>query len=153
MMGIKFGSMRAVLPKRRYCAARLSIATLLLVAAAALNGQNAGSSLLSIRLEQRKGDTVQAVPQNTVFRNGEILRFRLTSQINGYLYVLDKGTTGKAEVLFPVGAAGSNRIEVGRGYLVPAEGDGWFEVSGPAGFDVLYFLVSATPIDLPPGHL
>jgi hypothetical protein len=130
----------------------LLIVTLFLVAAYRLHAQNAGSSLLSIRLEQRKGDTVQAVPQNTVFRNGEILRFRLTSQINGYLYVLDKGTTGNTAVLFPAsGPAGSNRIEVGHGYLVPAEGEGWFEVGGPAGFDVLYFLVSATPIDLPSG--
>jgi hypothetical protein len=55
-------------------------------------------------------------------------------------------------VLFPAGSsAGSNRIEMGRSYLVPAEGDGWFEVSGPAGFDTLYFLVSATPIALPSG--
>jgi len=152
-MGINFGLLRTVRQQRACCASGLSIAALLLVAAGGLNGQNAGSSVLSIRLEQRKGATVQTVPQNTVFRNGEILRFRLMSQINGYLYVLDKGTTGNPAVLFPAaGPAGSNRIEVGRGYLVPAEGDGWFEVDGPAGFDVLYFLVSATPIDLPPGH-
>jgi len=151
-MGIQFVSARAVLPNRTGCAPRLSILALLLVAAGCLHGQNAGSSLLSIRLEKKKGDVVQAVPQNTVFRNGEILRFRLTSQINGYLYVLDKGTTGNTAVLFPAsGPAGSNRIEMGRGYLVPAEGDGWFEVSGPTGFDVLYFLVSAAPIGLPPG--
>ena len=133
------------------CARRLLFAILgLLVAACGLHGQNAGSSLLSIRLEQKKGDTVQAVPQNNVFRNGEILRFRLTSQINGYLYVVDRGTTGNSAVLFPaVGAAGGNRIEIGHSYLVPADGDGWFEVGGPTGFDTLYFLVSATPIALP----
>ena len=149
-MGMEFVSVRVGLQKLTGCARRWSIATLLFVAAGGLYGQNAASSLLSIRLEQRKGDAVQAVPQNTVFRNGEILRFRLTSQINGYLYVLDKGTSGNAAVLFPAsGPAGSNRIEVGRNYLVPAEGEGWFEVSGPTGFDVLYFLVSATPIDLP----
>jgi hypothetical protein len=152
IMGKEFASMRAVLQKRTGCARRLLIVALLIVVAGGLNGQNAGSSVLSIRLERRKGDVVQAVPQNTVFRNGDILRFRLTSQINGYLYVLDKGTTGNKAVLFPAsGPAGSNRIETGRNYLVPAEGEGWFEVSGPAGFDVLYFLVSATPIDLPPG--
>jgi len=32
---------------------------------------------------------------------------------------------------------------------VPATGDGWFEVSGPSGFDVIYILVSATPMALP----
>ena len=149
-LGMEYVSVRAGLQKLAGCAWRWSIATLLLVGTCGLEGQNAGSSLLSIRLEQRKGDAVQAVPQNTIFRNGEILRFRLTSQINGFLYVLDRGTSGNTAVLFPAsGPAGSNRIVVGRSYLVPAEGDGWFEVSGPAGFDVLYFLVSATPIDLP----
>jgi len=52
--------------------------------------------------------------------------------------------------LFPAATTErGNQIETGRSYLVPAEGDGWFQVSGPAGFDVLYFLVSATPMTLP----
>jgi hypothetical protein len=91
------------------------------------------------------------VPQSTVFRNGDILRFRLTSQMEGYLYVVDKGTTGSTAVLFPgTSTAGvSNRISINRAYLVPADGDGWFEVDGPAGFDTLYFLVSSSPIALP----
>jgi len=119
-----------------------------------LHAQNQGSpGLFSIRLEQRKGNTVQAVPQNTVFRNGDILRFRLASQIDGYLYDVDKGTTGSTAVLFPgtTAANSTNHIEINHSYLVPADGDGWFEVSGPAGFDTLYFLVSATAIALPPG--
>jgi hypothetical protein len=133
-------------------ARRLFLLALLPAAAVSLAAQNPGSSLLSIRLERRQGDTIQTVQQNTVFRNGEILRFRLDSHIDGYLYILDKGTSGSADVLFPAnGPAGSNRIAAGHGYLVPVEGDGWFQVSGPAGFDVLYFLVSATPMDVP-GH-
>jgi hypothetical protein len=129
---------------------------ILLVASATpgLHAQNPGSpGLFSIRLEQRKGNTAQAVAQNTVFRNGDILRFRLASQVNGYLYVVDKGTTGSTAVLFPgTSAAGNtNHIEMNHSYLVPADGDGWFEVSGPAGFDTLYFLVSASAIALPAG--
>jgi hypothetical protein len=127
---------------------------ILVVALAALDlpAQNPGpAGLFSIRLEQRKGNTVQAVPQNTVFRNGDILRFRLASQIDGYLYVVDKGTTGSTAVLFPGTSAASstNHIETNHSYLVPADGDGWFEVSGPPGFDTLYFLVSASAIALP----
>jgi hypothetical protein len=128
---------------------------ILLVALATpgLHAQNPGSGLFSIRLEQRKWNTVQAVPQNTVFRNGDILRFRLASQVNGYLYVVDKGTTGSTAVLFPGTSAANNtnHIETNHSYLVPADGDGWFEVSGPAGFDTLYFLVSASAIALPAG--
>jgi Domain of unknown function (DUF4384) len=119
-----------------------------------VHAQSPGSpGLFSIRLEQRKGNSVHAVPQNTVFRNGDILRFRLASQIDGYLYVVDKGTTGSTGVLFPGTRAANNinRIEMNHSYPVPADGDGWFEVSGPSGFDTLYFLVSASPIDLPAG--
>jgi hypothetical protein len=125
----------------------------LLLAAGIIHAQKANTaSMFSIRLEQRKGAAVQSVPQSTVFRNGDILRFRLTSQIAGYLYVVDKGTTGSTSPLFPATNASSNgnHIEINRSYLVPADGDGWFEVSGPAGFDTLYFLVSASPIALPP---
>jgi hypothetical protein len=128
----------------------LAVILFLLIGSLGMHGQKSGSSVLSIRLERKTGDAVQPVPQNTVFRNGEILRFRLTSQIDGYLYVVDQGTTGSTAVLFPAsGQSSSNHIGIGHSYVVPADGDGWFQVSGPAGFDVLYFLVSATPIALP----
>jgi hypothetical protein len=112
--------------------------------------QTPSQTVVSIRLEQKHGDLVRSVPQNIVFRTGDVLRFRLTSRIAGFLYVLDKGTTGTTVTLFPgAGSAAGNRIEPNHDYLVPAEGDGWFEVSGPSGFDVLYLMVSDTPIELP----
>ena len=106
--------------------------------------------LITIRLEKRQAQQAVKVPQSTVFKSGDILRFRLASNMAGYLYVVDKGSTGSTSTLFPGASSlhGDNRIEPNRGYLVPADGDGWFEVTGPAGFDVLYFLVSATPMNL-----
>ena len=130
----------------------LSVVFVLLLASSCFSQtQNSTAASFSFRLEQRKGNLVVAVPQNTVFRNGDILRFRLTTRIEGYLTVVDKGTTGSTAVIFPgtTAAAAGNHIEPGRSYLVPADGDGWFEVSGPAGFDVLYFLVSSSPIVVP----
>lgn len=129
-------------------------AILMLTAGAAgvLWGQSASpAGMISIRLEQKLGEVKKAVPQNTVFRNRDVLRFQITSHISGYLYVVDKGTTGETSSLFPRSDAipGDNRIEDGKSYTVPANGEGWFEVSGPSGFDILYFLVSATPIALP----
>jgi hypothetical protein len=118
-----------------------------------IQSQSTGSTgLISIRLEQKNGEESKTVPQNTVFRNGNILRFRLTSRIAGYLYVVDKGTTGETTTLFPVltGMGTQNRIEPDQTMVVPAVGDGWFEVSGPSGFDTIYLLVSSTPISIPP---
>jgi uncharacterized protein DUF4384 len=110
------------------------------------------AGLISIRLEQKIGDNSKTVPQNTVFHNGNILRFRLTSRIAGYLYVVDKGTTGQTTTLFPAstGTGTQNRIQPDQTMVVPAIGDGWFEVSGPSGFDTIYLLVSSSPILIPP---
>lgn len=109
-----------------------------------------GPGLITIRLERRTGDQPVKVPQNNVFKTGDILRFQLTSSMAGYLYVVDKGSTGTASTLFPGANSlhGDNRIEPKHAYLVPEDGNGWFEVTGPPGFDVLYFLVSATPMNL-----
>jgi hypothetical protein len=109
------------------------------------------AGLLTLRLEQRVGDAAKTVAQNTVFRTGNILRFRLTSQLAGYLYIVDKGTTGETATLFPASENpdASNRVEPGQSMVVPANGDGWFEVSGPSGFDTIYILVSAEPIAIP----
>ncbi|WP_263353246.1 DUF4384 domain-containing protein [Acidicapsa acidisoli] len=128
----------------------------LVVEPARLESQNTNSAgLISIRLEQKNGDSTKTVQQNKVFHNGDILRFRLTSRIAGYLYVVDKGSSGQTTTLFPIaaGAGAQNRIEPDQNIVVPAIGDGWFEVSGPSGFDTIYILVSATPILIPPAAL
>jgi hypothetical protein len=131
----------------------VAVALLLTTAGAGtLRGQSANSAgMISIRLEQKVGEVTKPVLQNTVFRNGNVLRFQITSHVSGYLYVVDRGTTGETNTLFPGANAipGDNHIEDGKTYAVPANGDGWFEVTGPPGFDILYFLVSATPIALP----
>lgn len=137
---------------RRRCELILPI-LVLLVAGTTTDTARATDSegLISIRLEQQDGTLMRTVPQNTVFHTGDILRFRITSHIAGFLYVVDRGTTGTTATLFPAsGDTADNTIARDQSYLVPADGDGWFRVSGPSGFDILYFLVSATPIELPP---
>ena len=107
-----------------------------------------GVSLISIVLEQRTGDAdhrvVQTVDPTHVFASGDTVRFRLKPSVDGYLYVMDLNTSGKYEVLFPRAETGNdNRIEHGREYPI-----GWFEVSGPAGYEKLYFLVSPVALSL-----
>lgn len=130
----------------------LAVVGLVLISAVPAKGQSPDKTTFLIRLEQKKGNIAVSVPQTSVFHNGDILRFRLESRTDGYLYVVDKGTTGSTAVLFPAGnGSADNHIEANRSYLVPADGDGWFQVDGPSGFDTLFFLVSATSISLPSG--
>ena len=72
----------------------------------------------------------------TVFAPNERLRFRLTTNFSGFLYVMNHGTTGSYELLFPRSDTGSdNRIEAAKEYIVPAS-QGWFSVNGPPGQDI-----------------
>lgn len=101
------------------------------------------AELMEIVLEKKSGDTVQAMNAGHVFQSGDILRFRLRPAFNGYLYVTDLGTSGKSSLLFPNQETGAdNRIEHTHEYVVPATADGWFEVSGPPGYETVYFVMS-----------
>jgi hypothetical protein len=101
-----------------------------------------------IRVTVEREDAAQWVTVNAahVFDAGDKVRFHFSSSIAGYLYVIDQGTSGSNELLFPrSNTGGDNRVEAGKDYIVPAS-QGWFKVSGPAGQDVVSWLVS--PVDL-----
>ena len=105
---------------------------------------------VDITLERRKDGKVEPMAASHVFQAGDVIRLRLKSHFDGFLYVLDQGTTGKFSSIFPGAEAGSsNRVRPDGQYLVPAVEDGWFEVEGPAGFDILYFLLSPTALASP----
>jgi hypothetical protein len=106
---------------------------------------------LEITLERKLPDgSVEPVPPTHVFSSGDTIRVHVTSDFDGYLYVMDQGTSGQFTTVFPSLAAGSdNQVHRGQSYLIPSTQDGWFEVSGPAGFDLLYFLLSPETIVSP----
>ena len=106
--------------------------------------------LLDITLERRRNGKVEPMSSGHVFEAGDEVRLRLKSHYNGFLYVMDQGTSGRFATVFPANDTGNdNRITEGNQYVVPAVNDGWFEVSGPAGFDTLYFLLSPTVLATP----
>ncbi len=106
--------------------------------------------LVDIQLERRKDGKVEAMDAGHVFQPGEIVRLKLTSHYDGFLYVLDQGTSGAFSTVFPSAQTGSdNRIQTSRQYLVPAVDEGWFEVAGPPGYDLLFFLLSPVAISTP----
>jgi hypothetical protein len=101
-----------------------------------------------IRVTVERQDSAGWIAVNAahVFESGEKLRFRFSSTVAGYLYVTNQGTSGSNELLFPRSdTGGDNRVEAGKDYIVPAS-QGWFKVSGPAGQDIVSWMVS--PVDL-----
>ncbi|MCL4855466.1 MAG: DUF4384 domain-containing protein [Bryobacteraceae bacterium] len=101
---------------------------------------------MEITLERNGVSGWTPVHPGFVLSSNDRVRFRFRSNFPGYLYVMNQGTSGDYALLFPREDTGSqNRIEAGKEYVIPAT-EGHFRVTGPAGHDIVYWLV--TPADL-----
>ncbi len=97
---------------------------------------------MEITLERQQGSQWKAVDPGFVFDKGDRVRFRFRANFDGYLYVMDYGTSGNYSLLFPREETGrENRIESGKEYQIPAT-QAWFRIDGPPGHDIVYWLVS-----------
>jgi hypothetical protein len=114
---------------------------------------------IRLTVERQESSNWKTVDAALVFADGDKLRFHVTSSFAGYLYVMNHGTSGGYELLFPRSDTGSdNSIEAAKDYIVPAA-QGWFKVTGPAGHDILYWVISPIklgneyrPLPPPPPH-
>lgn len=101
---------------------------------------------IKLAVERQEASAWKPVDSALVFAAGDKLRFRVSSTFAGFLYVMNHGTSGKYELLFPRSDTGAdNSIEADKEYIVPAA-QGWFKVTGPAGHDIVYWVIS--PIKL-----
>ena len=125
-------------------------ATSFVLLAFVATGWAADPQRIRLTVEREEASGWHAMNPATVFAPNERLRFRLSTNFSGFLYVMNHGTASTYELLFPRTDTGSdNRVEAGKEYLVPAT-EGWFRIGGPAGQDVMYWLVS--PVELPQGY-
>lgn len=105
-----------------------------------------GPHRMEIVLEKKDGDAARSVDPGLVFQQDDRVRFRLRTNFDGYLYVMDQSTSGGYTLLFPTDETGKqNRIEAGKDYTVPAT-EGWFRIAGPPGHEIVYWL--ASPVEL-----
>ncbi len=101
---------------------------------------------IKLTVDRQDASGWKPVESSLVFAAGDKLRFRLSSTFAGYLYVMNQGTSGAYELLFPRSDTGAdNSIAAGKEYVVPAA-QGWFKVTGPPGHDIVYWVIS--PIKL-----
>jgi hypothetical protein len=139
--------------KRKFAA----IAVFAMLAAATAAGQTKklaqGPNRIELTLERLENKTWQAVDPGLVFDTGDRIRFRFRANFDGYLYVMDQATSGNYETLFPREDTGEqNRIEAGQEYVVPATTQGLFRITGPPGYDILYWLVTPLSLGAPPKY-
>jgi hypothetical protein len=102
---------------------------------------------MEIVLERHETGAWKTIEPGLVLGQGDLVRFKFRATFDGYLYVINSGTSGTQSLLFPGDSTGrDNRVLAGKDYFVPSTGAS-FKVAGPAGHDVVYWLVSPVPLD------
>lgn len=90
----------------------------------------------------RDGQTSNVLP-DAEFKSGDRVKLLFTSNVDGYVYWLAKGTSGQYTVLFPNAQAGmSNEIQRNQEYTVPAKGS--FRFDDTPGNEELLCIVSTS---------
>ena len=96
---------------------------------------------LEVTLEKRAANDWQTIEPGRVLDQGDEVRFRVRSNLEGELYAYNRGPGGQAQLIFPRQEAGqANQLSPGGEVLIP-EG-GAFSISGPPGHDVVYWVVA-----------
>jgi 5-hydroxyisourate hydrolase-like protein (transthyretin family) len=109
---------------------------------AAAWAQSGPAHRVEITLERLEGSAWRAVPPGLVLERDDRVRFRFRSNFDGYLYVMNRGTSGSYTLLFPRDETGrDNNISAAREYLIPAT-QAYFRIAGPPGHDVVYWVMS-----------
>lgn len=131
------------------CTAVLGIFTM--VTLPDVNAQSARD--ISAELDKIRSDSpafkieFKADPDKGTFNSDEEIKFRVTSEQDGYLTILDYGTSKSVVVLFPNEWHKSSKIEKGVTYdIPPADGKFKYLVKVPGGTESLKAIVSPNPI-------
>jgi serine/threonine-protein kinase len=101
-------------------------------------------------LQNPSGQAIDVDPARD-FHTGERIKFAFESNIDGYLYVAQQGTSGNWMVLFPHPeiAGGLNKVKRFEEHEVP--NDNWFTLSGNPGEEQLFVFLSREPLNTLPG--
>ena len=129
----------------------MRLAAIAAIGAALTYGQTVklarGVHRIELELERHGAGGWHLIEPGLVLAENDRVRFRFRANFDGYLYVSNQGTSGDYTRLFPREDTGEkNRIVAGRQYMIPATADGSFKVTGPAGHDIVYWMV--TPAEL-----
>jgi hypothetical protein len=108
-----------------------------------------GAHRMEIILERYESGTWKIIDPNLVLEKNDRIRFRFKANFAGFLYVTNQSTSATSSLLFPrVDTGSNNRVAANREYVVPAT-KGAFRVDGPAGYDVVAWMVSPVALGRP----
>lgn len=90
----------------------------------------------------------RGVDAQTVFKQQDRIRFRFRTSLSGYLYILNRSSSGQVSWLYPPPADPSNRVDSGHEFFIPGA-EGSYAIGGPPGFDTLYWILRSTALAIP----
>lgn len=96
-------------------------------------------------LKKLDDGTYQEISPDSAFHNGDKIRLRLMSNQAGYLYVIERGSSGNWQPLYPAANTSSeaNKVQPGVDYVIPDTGAWSFK--GDPGQEKLFVLLSRSP--------
>jgi len=103
---------------------------------------------LNLWLEKKDGTKLAAAGQNGSAKIGTSVVFHFSSNMDGYITIVDIQPGGDIVVLYPNDFSGSNEINKNEQYAVPSADDGFeITVSEPAGEDTLVAFFTKKKVD------
>lgn len=89
----------------------------------------------------------QQVAPDRIFQTGDRIQIQVESNEDGYLYILQRGTSGLWSVLFPSKEihGGKNRVTAMEAVRIPS-GRAFFTFSGNPGTEKIYIVLSRKPV-------
>lgn len=96
------------------------------------------------------GDAVEVDP-DTVFRSGDRVRFGFEPNIDGFLYVIQEGTSGRWSMLFPHPGIQGGLNDVARFTEVAIPPGGWFRFDDNPGTERILVYLSREKVTALPG--
>jgi hypothetical protein len=105
-----------------------------------------GAHRMEITLERYESGAWKVIDPALILDKNDKVRFKFKANFPGYLYVTNQSTSATNSLLFPRQDTGANnKIFANREYVVPTT-KGAFRVDGPAGYDVVAWMIS--PVEL-----
>jgi hypothetical protein len=105
----------------------------------------AGQPGAKLMVELNRAGETRMVSPETKFQSGDRIRFHLSLNFDGYLAVLNSGTSGKLNCLYPYSGA-PNPVHASSELMVPGH-EAWFVFDQTPGTEEVTFLLSKKPIE------
>ena len=105
---------------------------------------NRGRPGIKILIELKRDGETRMVPLDYAFRAGDKVKFHFETNFNAYVRVINLGTDGKPQLLYPYQGA-PELVTRSRHYAIP-QGELWFEFDQSPGTEQLSFIFSSKPL-------